>query len=187
MSLLRAYAISCPRCSCKCVTVAIHVARTVVFRLEFFGGDSSIRSGLSFIACFRNANDFDSSARICSRLRARASNAATVLLSRPSMPVSGGPRRPSTRGGSSCLPRCAPGSRPWNERPSKVASRTPSAGWPWRADDLCLDRRNIANEVAHDTLAVLCLQRRCDGEEGGKHRKDASRHAHDGTSGSGSL
>ena len=43
------------------VTVAIQVARTVVFRTEFLGGDSSFRSGLSLIACLRNANDFDSS------------------------------------------------------------------------------------------------------------------------------
>ena len=62
------------------------------------GRVSSVASGVLLIASFRNANDFVSSATSCSRVNWRVSNAATVLLSLPSIPVSAGAGTPISAG-----------------------------------------------------------------------------------------
>src|SRR5512132_4306924 len=60
--LLRAYAISCPRCSCRCVTVDSHITRFVAFSPNTSIVASSFASGKLVMVDLRSAKDFSTSA-----------------------------------------------------------------------------------------------------------------------------
>src|SRR5205085_621004 len=75
----RAYAMSCPRCSCMCVAVEIQSPRAVLFCPNMSTVVSSCASVVAFIDVRRNANDFSSSAITAAFFIGRFSNASAVL------------------------------------------------------------------------------------------------------------